>query len=53
MQTGASPKLPTLRASGDLSEFDISTIGRLLLSTLPPGDSHCRVVQSQPEFSLI
>jgi hypothetical protein len=53
MHTGSSPKIPTLRVSGEVPEFDVGPIGRLLLSTFPPGDSHCRTVQSQPEFRLI
>ena len=53
VQTSASPKIPTLGFSGEVSEFDVGPISRLLLSTLPPGDSHCRIVQSQSEFRLI
>src|SRR5258708_7040072 len=53
MQTGPFPKIPTLGVSGEVSKFDVRPIGRLLLSTLPPGDSHCRIVHSQSEFRLI
>jgi|SRR5580704_4593670 hypothetical protein len=53
MQTGASPKIPTHGVSGEISEFDVGSVGGLLLSTLPTGDSHCRIVHPVAEFCLI
>jgi hypothetical protein len=56
MQTGSSPKMPTLGVSGEVSEFDVGPISRLLLSTLPPGDSRWRSavsVRVPPDLSRV
>ena len=52
-ESSASPEIPTLRITGEISNFDITMRGRFLRATLPAGYAHCRRLKLVPECSLI